>query len=342
MEPEPQPPRRSSTRLAEKQQRLSEAPSEAKAERPKKKAKADAAPADSAPSDAPVAEAKRKSRSTGTALKPKPSQVAEDAAEETPAEPAEERLEKYQRKPPTGFAARLQRALQQRLYLISRSDVGPLEKKFVVLGSIGNVYDVVISHRPTCNCPDFGKGYLCKHLLFVFLRVLRVDRRSVWIYQKALLSEELREMFATAPPAPAAVLACKKVVKRYNEIKSGKDETPQNDEDDADDGAAVKRRPLADDCPVCYEELKASEATVWCKASCGNSVHTDCFDRWALSKKRGGEQVSCVWCRAEWLVEEKRDPHGNLEEREGYLNLGAHQPDHPGYRPDWGWRRGSF
>lgn len=48
----------------------------------------------------------------------------------------------------------------------------------------------------------------------------------------------------------------------------------------------------------CMQE--GAEALVWCKASCGNNAHKQCFDRWAAAKRNNGQQVTCVYCRAPW------------------------------------------
>jgi len=46
--------------------------------------------------------------------------------------------------------------------------------------------------------PDYAKGHLCKHIIFVLHRVLKVDRNSPLIYQQALLTNELNEIFTKA------------------------------------------------------------------------------------------------------------------------------------------------
>ena len=43
------------------------------------------------------------------------------------------------------------------------------------------------------------KGNVCKHVLFVFLKVLKVSEHSEFIYQRALLSTEVEEVFDNAP-----------------------------------------------------------------------------------------------------------------------------------------------
>lgn len=64
-------------------------------------------------------------------------------------------------------------------------------RKFVVLGSTGNVYDVVISKLLSCSCPDHAKGNHCKHLIFVLMKVCKINVRDPVLYQAALLSSEV-------------------------------------------------------------------------------------------------------------------------------------------------------
>jgi uncharacterized Zn finger protein len=62
------------------------------------------------------------------------------------------------------------------MYLVSQEDKsteGNLWRKYAVLGSTGNVYEVHIKKVPMCSCPDFERGNLCKHVLFVMLKVDR-------------------------------------------------------------------------------------------------------------------------------------------------------------------------
>lgn len=61
---------------------------------------------------------------------------------------------------------------------------GALQETFDVLGSTGNVYTVTISHIPKCTCPDASKGNHCKHIIFVFLKILSVPDTSSYYYQK--------------------------------------------------------------------------------------------------------------------------------------------------------------
>ena len=55
----------------------------------------------------------------------------------------------------------------------------------------GNVYRVSIGMHPSCSCPDFRKGNVCKHVLFVMVRVIRLAPDDPLIWQKALLRSEV-------------------------------------------------------------------------------------------------------------------------------------------------------
>ena len=46
--------------------------------------------------------------------------------------------------------------------------------------------------HPYCSCPDFAKGNVCKHILFVMVRVIRLAPDDPLIWQKALLRSEVR------------------------------------------------------------------------------------------------------------------------------------------------------
>ncbi|KAH9946354.1 uncharacterized protein BXZ73DRAFT_95853 [Epithele typhae] len=106
---------------------------------------------------------------------------------------------------PKNIIERVERVMSQRFFMIDRQrNPNELKESFGVLGSTGNVYTVVIDKKPSCDCPDATKGNHCKHILFIFLKVLQVTQASGHWYQKALLTSELEEIFANAPAAPGA------------------------------------------------------------------------------------------------------------------------------------------
>ena len=73
------------------------------------------------------------------------------------------------------------------------------------------VYIVTVGKYPACTCPDFhSKGNLCKHYLFIMLRVLRLDQSDPLVWQKALLKTEVQRhqrLLSCLAARPSAVSA---------------------------------------------------------------------------------------------------------------------------------------
>lgn len=62
----------------------------------------------------------------------------------------------------------------------------------------------------------------------------------------------------------------------------------------------VRRLPIAEECPICYEAMSREEALVWCKGGCGQSMHGECMGAWRASLVAEGRLVRCTMCRGEW------------------------------------------
>jgi hypothetical protein len=69
---------------------------------------------------------------------------------------------------------------------------------FEIVSSGGkNVYKVEISNTPTCTCEDykqFNGKELCKHIIWVYIYVLKVDENSQIIHQITLSEDSLQEI----------------------------------------------------------------------------------------------------------------------------------------------------
>ncbi|OAA32480.1 RING-finger protein [Moelleriella libera RCEF 2490] len=219
---------------------------------------------------------------------------ASNAAEGSPS--TEKRLRVYRAAAPKAFHDIFERALSQRFYVIGRSRGGTAvcpEETFEVTGSTGNIYTVIVKQQPTCNCPHARKGNQCKHVIFVLARVLRAPYHLV--YQLALLESELREIFEKAPSVESS--------------------DPSS--------TSGKRKPIEDDCPICFCELDANcpDSIVWCKAACGQNIHQECFETWA--RTQSGD-VTCPLCRSKWegdpdTISRVRKDKGTHSE--GYVNV---------------------
>lgn len=192
----------------------------------------------------------------------------------------------------------LDRATTQRMFVLSRTQATEENchandedcpfHRIQLAGTTGNVYTVIISHMPTCSCPntsfkraDSGEA-LCKHILYVLHFVLKAPEHLCC--QNAFLTSELKDITANAPPLPATIIA---------------DDAKPSDEN---------RKPIEEDCPICCMEFKADESIVWCRAACGNNVHKECFDLWAKAKKG---HVTCPFCRSE-CVDDKPAKSGEM------------------------------
>ena len=104
-----------------------------------------------------------------------------------------------------------------------------------------------------------------------------------------------------------------------------------------------------DDCPICYDGMHgvAEASLVFCE-ECGNALHKECFQQcesfnsffiifvqvnyffFSLSGQRtaanNGKDLTCVWCRARWIVARSTGSGGAGSVKRsmgayGYINL---------------------
>jgi hypothetical protein len=207
------------------------------------------------------------------------------------------------------FVSRLDRAFQQRIYLIDchslshdslsnnslAHDSSTCNKRtyeFEVMGNTGTVYDISLKEggKIQCSCPDHDQNWkLCKHMLFVLIRILGINREIVYNdYFKMV--EDARKSFNVTN---STIDLCSHYLqKREAMLLEGVSRE--------DLSSGVKRKPIQeeDSCPICLEEFSSTKEKIdWCKGQCGNNVHNSCFVKW--SKKL--DTVSCVYCRSAWI-----------------------------------------
>ncbi|KAJ2977338.1 hypothetical protein NUW58_g7842 [Xylaria curta] len=213
----------------------------------------------------------------------------------------EKRLRRFRAKAPASFNVIYQRATEQRFYVLNRSRCGTSEcpeEKIEITGSTGNIYTVHIAQIPSCNCPHARKGNQCKHIIYVMSRVLRA--RLELVYQLALLSNELREIFESAPLIGI-------------------------DGDSKSESQDPNRKQLEGDCPICFTPFEDAEETVYCRATCGQNMHKECFEMWAATKRQSARAaVTCPMCRSPWQDDEdvvkKIEKIGTVG-ADGYVNV---------------------
>ena len=261
---------------------------------------------------------------------------AKGKAKKKAADPTEEkRAKRFREKAPQSFAELYNRATTQRMFVLDRiqtaSSAAPPTStaaapptyaaaapapaarpasapsaRVHLAGTTGNIYTVHITHVPTCSCPAYTKAKSpCKHVIYVLHHVLKAPANLV--YQLAFLTSELVQIFAHAPPPPGA--------------------------GGIDANTAGNRKPLEDDCPICcceFEPGEAASATVFCRAACGNNMHTTCFSQWAASKRATGSVVTCPFCRTPWQAG-AQDISAAAKDALGAVVAGTSQVNADGY-----------
>ncbi|KAJ6523832.1 hypothetical protein B0H19DRAFT_1200947 [Mycena capillaripes] len=270
------------------------------------------------PSSTQVASSSQNSLPT----QPSPGKKTRKKAAEQAALPPEKRGAMFKKKCPQNILDRVERVMTQRFFMVDRKRFeGELKEEFQVLGSTGNIYTVTIEHKPSCDCPDAQKGNHCKHILFIYLKVLQIAQTSGLWYQKALLTSELETIFANAPLAPNA-LAHSRIREAYARA-TGKSQAPSTPEASA---GPKKRVPgEEDDCPICYDNMHgaAEGALIFCE-ECGNAVHKECFTQWKQTSAKQGNKLTCIYCRAVWptaAVAGVSRGSGAHTTAEGYINV---------------------
>ncbi|KAK6161890.1 hypothetical protein DH2020_001731 [Rehmannia glutinosa] len=201
------------------------------------------------------------------------------------------------------FSDRIIRAIRHRLRLLHRSD-----SLFFILGATSNVYTVNISAAPSCTCPD--RATPCKHILFVFIRVLGIPVDDSCLWRRTLRPCQLNRLLNL--PTSRESLAGAAVRERFHQLFF-------RDRGGGGGGGSRQREVVAEGgaaCPVCLEEMGGGEDKVVACGSCKNVIHEECFLAWKRSCRR--RSATCVLCRARWRN------GGGGDDQEKYLNLSAY------------------
>lgn len=178
---------------------------------------------------------------------------------------------------------RLNRALKNRLYLISANQENSQEWNFSVEGTTGNIYNVNFNkEKLSCTCPDYRlRNNICKHIYFIIGRVLK----------DLSLMDELGNS-----PDISIFSVAKDLSERLNNVlydRLNKQKVEPNN----------LTIPEEECCPICYEDYEENESAdslSRCNV-CKKFIHTECLNVWL---KRGG---NCPLCRSLWIREESSD-----------------------------------
>ncbi|KAI3898963.1 hypothetical protein MKW92_011976 [Papaver armeniacum] len=171
------------------------------------------------------------------------------------------------------------------------------ESDFFLLGATGDVYNVRLSTTSLCSCPD--RQIPCKHILFVFLRVLEVSLNDPCVWRKTLRECQLTRLLNI--PTSSQILAGSRVRERFLHLFSTK----------SDLGPPPK--PELGKCVKCRKEMYAEDRVSDCGAGVCDSVgHVKCM----IYRKPSGAPF-CAGCGSRW----------NEDLEKEYLNLASYMSE---------------
>ena len=223
--------------------------------------------------------------------------------------------------------SRIEKCKKQKIFLLQINEISDTEKTFEIQGSTGNVYTVKINNELSCNCPDYIiRRNRCKHIYFVLIRILKCENTEEDYFE----DDDLIEMFNNMPKITKLLMAKKKDIKKYNEFKNEskekkkkkkkkKEKEKEENEEENENVIQQKEIDKDDDCPICLEKLLNDEEIVYCKYSCGKSIHKICMNKWINIKG-----PICVYCRGDWLNIEKVKKKKKKKIKKGrwnYINI---------------------
>ena len=169
---------------------------------------------------------------------------------------------------------RIEKALKQRMYLINASMISENNWKFIVEGSTGIHYDVLINNKLSCSCKDFTTRHLiCKHIYFIIVRVLK--------------NSDLIELVNGQGPNICIFSLKLNLNENFNKILNPRFKNNKETFNVMD---------IMDVCSICYENYVKEDVLVKC-GLCNNYFHDECISRWLKSATK----CTCPLCREMWI-----------------------------------------
>lgn len=200
------------------------------------------------------------------------------------------------------MSTRIERCFTDNLYLVESIPPNLNEEKkrvYLIMGSTGNVYSVVITNKPTCTCPDFRqRKKRCKHIYFVLIRIMKVENPII----KTFTNDNLDEMFNNIPLITNNLIVDKSKRDKFHEITNNIKSNNTKEINSKTDSKVKQRLNDNDICPICLDNLNNGKELDYCKYSCGLTLHKKCFQMW--EKRNKG---ICVFCRANWYKNKKKN-----------------------------------
>ena len=185
-----------------------------------------------------------------------------------------------------GYANRIDRALNQRMFLLDAQYSIVDNWNFKVMGSVGKNYDIVLNPRKvSCTCFDFkNRRRICKHIYFIVGRIAQ-DRNTLYKMGNDIntnvfsLNSNLTEILIS------------RLTKRIDHPDKKKEK---------------KEVSIDNDCSICFEEIKNSISQC---GTCKKHFHDECISMWLQRKK------NCPLCRGSWSIKKVVEDTGDALEQ---------------------------
>lgn len=206
---------------------------------------------------------------------------------------------------------RFNKILSEQFYLLQTI---PDELKFKISGSTQNVYTISIDKNTfifNCDCPDMKshcihKKCLCKHIVFLLIRVLKYY--DIDIYKELKFNhEKFKPFFEKIENSfiDDISLTNLSLTEKYNlKINNEKDEITK-------DKFSPYLHEEEYECSICYDLLGFDLKLVGCP-TCKQSFHELCINKWLLNSN----YKNCVYCRSNIWKEYKKTVKSS-----DYMNL---------------------
>lgn len=189
-------------------------------------------------------------------------------------------------------SARVNRSMNDRLYIVGSSLVSNEGFIYRIMGTTGNIYDVSQNRFDgfyKCTCPDFQLRHKpCKHIGFVIFKVFVIALNSLSsghnyvnlssneeLYQKALEYHQKAETRQLNKPSAA----------------------PTTTSQPPPPLVARKEFKVTDECPICYDPFNTEE-TIWCQQQCGQNFHLVCLLKFFQGQPDSKHR--CPYCRCKF------------------------------------------
>ena len=188
--------------------------------------------------------------------------------------------------------------------------------------------EVTIGKVPHCTCPDHARGNLCKHLLFVMLKVVGLPVSCHLVYQSAYVTPEL-ETILDALQARTTRLG--RDVVANNAVRQQHSKNQKLGSNGAEGVALATASSVArkevegGECPICFDDLGSNLSQLtFCRQTCGTNFHAACMHMWTKQAAQR-ENPTCPACRQPWADAGKAGKEERGGRGEGYDNLGSLQ-----------------